>query len=50
MNNLFIYWAFICYLNIGKIYVVGGFDGIIRYISVECYDLTIDRWIIVGEM
>lgn len=36
--------------NTGKIYVAGGFDGTTRHTSVECYDPTIDRWTLVGEM
>ena len=30
--------------------MAGGFDGTTRHTSVECYDPTIDRWTLVGEM
>lgn len=44
------YYYITCRFNSGKIYVAGGFDGTTRHTSVECYDPTIDRWTIVGEM
>lgn len=28
----------------GLVYVVGGYDGLLRLSSVECYDFQSDEW------
>lgn len=30
--------------NMGKLWAVGGYDGILNLISVEVYDPSVDKW------
>lgn len=36
--------------NIGKLWAVGGYDGISNLVTVEVYDPKVDKWTYVAEM